>query len=520
MHRNNLSLLSIAVMLACVVCVFFPAVAVPQPPAPTFLPGFPLLAGEQVMIMWNPVPGAKEYKVYKHGGLAGTVPATQYFDMLGKDASGEFKYEVSAVGLDGKEGARSQEKSIKIVKLEMPKELVGRAIGKSIGLRWKSAEGVVAYNIYRAEGKDAASLFKLISSVTTDAYTDSDVKVGMEYFYKVSARDATGKESPHTAAISIRVEEQKAAKGEEKVLFRRSRTLRVLKDGLDLESGVRVDLRAPYDTVVGVDRVYVSANGPERVVVFEKENGRYLFEFGPTGKVPAGTHGNGFNRVTGLCLHPDGDRLYVVEADSRAVHVFTLEGEPLAVIHPAPPKPPEKPFRFFNLEVDQEGNLWLPDGMNNKIRIYDVKGRELRSFGKEGELYQPGFIRIDWKRKRFYAINTHGAYLGISIFDLDGKLLKRFGEKGMTGGKFWAPVGIDVMDDGSIIQADGINSIINVFDPETGNLRYHLKSEDGKDIVQIGSARGLQVEGEKVYVASSILNELEILEMFGEPTSE
>jgi hypothetical protein len=90
----------------------------------------------------------------------------------------------------------------------------------------------------------------------------------------------------------------------------------------------------------------------------------------------------------------------------------------------------------------------------------------------------------------------------------------------VTGGKFWAPVGIDVMDDGSVIQADGINSIINVFDPETGTLRYHLRNEDGKDIVQIGSARGLQVEGEKVYVVSSILNEVEILEIFGEPFSE
>jgi DNA-binding beta-propeller fold protein YncE len=452
--------------------------------------------------------------------LLATVPATQYFDKLGEGASGEFNYQITAIGLDGKEGARSKGKSVKILILEPPKELIGRAIGKSVGLRWKTAEGVVAYNVYRAEGKDAQSLYKLISSVTTDTFTDSEVAVGKKYFYKVSARDASGKESRMTAAFPIKLEVQKIAKKEEKILIRRTRTLRELKNGLDFESGVRVDLRAPYDVAVGVDRVFVSANGPQRVVVFDKKSFRYLFEFGPGGKVESGDHGGSFRRVTGLCLHPDGDRLYVVEADARSIHVFTLDGVPVVVIKPEPPRPPEKPFRFFNLEVDKEGNVWLPDGKHHKIRIYDVRGKELRTFGKEGEVNRPGFIRIDWKGKRFYAINNHGNHLGISVFDLEGKFQKRFGEKGVTGGKFWAPVGIDVMDDGSVIQADGINSIINVFDPETGTLRYHLRNEDGKDIVQIGSARGLQVEGEKVYVVSSILNEVEILEIFGEPFSE
>jgi hypothetical protein len=286
------------------------------------------------MIMWGPVPGAKEYKIYKNGGLLATVPATQYFYKLGEGASGEFNYHITAIGLDGKEGARSKGKSVKILILEPPKELIGRAIGKSVGLRWKTAEGVVAYNVYRAEGKDAQSLYKLISSVTTDTFTDSEVAVGKKYFYKVSARDASGKESRMTAAFPIKLEVQKIAKKEEKILIRRTRTLRELKNGLDFESGVRVDLRAPYDVAVGVDRVFVSANGPQRVVVFDKKSFRYLFEFGPGGKVESGDHGGSFRRVTGLCLHPDGDRLYVVEADARSIHVFTLDGVPVVVIKP------------------------------------------------------------------------------------------------------------------------------------------------------------------------------------------
>ena len=35
--------------------------------APTFMPGFPMLAGDDVMIMWVPVPGAVKYRIYQNG---------------------------------------------------------------------------------------------------------------------------------------------------------------------------------------------------------------------------------------------------------------------------------------------------------------------------------------------------------------------------------------------------------------------------------------------------------------------
>ncbi len=108
--------------------------------------------------------------------------------------------------------------------------------------------------------------------------------------------------------------------------------------------------------------------------------------------------------------------------------------------------------------------------------------------------------------------------MGIAVFDLKGNLkLEIKGKKGIGPGKLWAPGGLDVMDDGSIVQADSINAIINVFDPETGKLKYHLLDEDGKTFVQVASVRGLRVEGDKIYVANSIIDEVAVLEMFGEP---
>ncbi|NIS74762.1 MAG: hypothetical protein GTO08_05685, partial [Deltaproteobacteria bacterium] len=263
------------------------------------------------------------------------------------------------------------------------------------------------------------------------------------------------------------------------------------------------------------DRIFVSHTGVHRVSAFEK-NGRFLFSLNDKGKLAGDDQSKGFGRVAGVRLNPQKDTLYVMDGQAMKVFVYTLDGKLVKSISPQLPKPPEKELVFYSLEVDGDGNIWIPDARNNKVRIFNPQGKEIRTFGKEGELFAPGFSTIDGKNDRFYVVNTRKDKVGISVFALDGKFIRFFGEKGVGPGKFWAPGGIDVMEDGSIVEADAINSYINVFDPETGRLKYHFLAEDGKDIVQIASARGIRVTGDRLYVCSSIINEVDVLEMFGD----
>lgn len=516
MLKDKKVFLLLGVAILALAGASFPSPVAADVATPSFMPGFPMLAGPQVMIMWMPVPGAKEYKVYKNGAVVVTTPSNQHFDQVG-DSPGEYKYQVSAVGLDGKEGAKTAEKVIQIVKLIAPVNLDGRLMGKTVGVRWDPVKGAPVYNVYRAE-KDVESEYKLKTSVTMSNFSDSDIVIGKKYFYKVSAKDLSGKESPLSKAlvVDLKVEEAKAA--EEDVKYRKTRTVRVFKDGVEPLSMKRVDLRAPAALALTKDRVYITSTGSNLVSVFQKEDGMFLFTIGKEGRVKEGAAVPRFVFVTTVAVNPGGDLLYVADTGGKAVYIFDLEGNLKKSFSPEPPKPPEVPINVLGFDVDADGNAWFPDVRNNLVRVYDDNGKEIRSFGK-GQVFNPAYVHIDAKNKRVVVVNQQGDKVGISLFGLDGKFIKRFGSKGVGGGKFWAPAGVDVMADGSIVNADGINSIINVFDAE-GNIKYHLKDEDGKRVVQIASARGIAVEGERVYVASSIVNEVEVLEMFGDPILE
>ncbi|NIS75862.1 MAG: hypothetical protein GTO08_11445 [Deltaproteobacteria bacterium] len=500
-------------------------VCMAQLPAPAYLPGFPILAGQQIMVMWAPVPGAAQYKVYRNDKLITTTNANQYFDQIG-DAAGEFAYQVSAVGSDGSEGPKSEAKSVKILKLEKPKNIVGRQIQETVGLRWEGNEAATAYNVYRAE-KDEPDAYKLLASVTTSYYKDSTIELGKTYYYKVLAKDIAGKESPPSKPFKLATQDARviALKDAEKrgpVFARRTRTVAEFRTGFQ-KGGVEVDLRAPFDVEIGEDAIFISHVGNNRISAFSKKDGKHLFDLGKEGVMRgAPSEAFGFKRVTSLGMTPDRKVLYALDLQEKTIYMFGADGRLLGSFTPEPKmlKEDEKEFRVFGFEVDDEGNVWLPDVFNKKVRVFDTRGNELRSFRHGEALRNMTFTKLDFKHGRYIVVNADpkNVGVGIAVFDLKGNLkLEIKGKKGIGPGKLWAPGGLDVMDDGSIVQADSINAIINVFDPETGKLKYHLLDEDGKTFVQVASVRGLRVEGDKIYVANSIIDEVAVLEMFGEP---
>ncbi len=506
-------------LMVCVLCAFGVSFAssslAAPPPAPTFMPGFPMLAAGQAIVMWTPIPSAKEYKVYRNGAVVSTTPGVQFFDALG-DTAGEYKYQVSAVGQDGVEGPKSAEKVIRIVTLKVPDGLTIRRIEKTVAIRWNSVPGAAIYNIYRAE-KDVPAEYKLLTSATGDSFRDTDVKLGKTYFYKVSAKDLSGKESALSAAATVKMEEIKAAEAE-KTLVRRAKTVKVFKNGLDFASGHLVDLRAPADVAITKDKVFISSTASKRVSAFDRATGAHLFDIGSKGVIPVTEKGFGFAALSPIRLHPDGGSLYVTDYQDKVVYVFNTDGGLIESFQPEQPKPPDKPTYVGRFDVDSEGNVWAVDTVNKKVRIYGRNGKELRTVGDGSGITNPGFCRIDAKRNRFYLADSRSNdKIGIAVYDLDGKFIKFFGEKGVTPGKFWAPSGFDVRADGNLIEADGILAMINVIDPNAGKVLYGLIDEDGKRVVQINGARGLQVDGDKIYVASGIIDEVELLEMTGEP---
>jgi hypothetical protein len=164
------------VVIAAIICSGFITPALAAPPTPQWLPGQPLLAGQQVIAMWMPVPGAVKYVLYLDGKKISESAANQYIGVAPQDA-GEHKYTVAALDASGAASAPSAPGLIRITKISPPEEVIVRADDKSrdVFIRWGGVAGGSIYNIYKAESPDGP--FKLLASQTDLAYKDS----GLEY---------------------------------------------------------------------------------------------------------------------------------------------------------------------------------------------------------------------------------------------------------------------------------------------------------------------------------------------------
>ncbi len=143
------------------------------------------------------------------------------------------------------------------------------------------------------------------------------------------------------------------------------------------------------------------------------------------------------------------------------------------------------------------GKLYVVDGLNNRIAVYDLYGRHLADikvdspFGitaKDGLLYvtsqkgklyvmdETGNVEetfklkgrpIDVTKLKDKLFVTDGKTESVDIYDLNGKFLKSFGGKGTTPGSF---VGIFMIDSSKklLFVVDSVNARIQEFD-KNGN---------------------------------------------------
>ncbi len=174
-------------------------------PAPGWLPGQPMLAGNQIIAMWLPIPGAVKYILYVNGGKLSESPSNQYIG-LAPEKAGEYKYEVAAVDASGAEGARSELKTIAIISLEPPASLMVRpdAEERSVGIRWDKPQMATVYNVYKAESEKGP--WALLSSIQGEIFKDSNLEYGKYYYYAVSSKDVSGKESAKSPVAAVKID--------------------------------------------------------------------------------------------------------------------------------------------------------------------------------------------------------------------------------------------------------------------------------------------------------------------------
>jgi len=174
------------------------------------------------------------------------------------------------------------------------------------------------------------------------------------------------------------------------------------------------------------------------------------------------THAH-FVRIIGLAMD-DNDRLFVSDPGLNHILVFNAKHEAEDVITEGLVTP-------GGMAIDTENRLlYVTDIEQDQVLVYDADSLKLKrrmgTGGQKHALTTPG----DFARPAAVAVDQEGnVYVAdtlnnrIEIFDGDGKFISTFGKPGDGPGYFSRPKGVAVDGDGHIWVADGMQDRVQVF---------------------------------------------------------
>ena len=236
---------------------------------------------------------------------------------------------------------------------------------------------------------------------------------------------------------------------ETQVQTRRFRS--VLSFGQETESlGM---LNVPYGVAVNdQDEIAVTEHLNHRVSVFSSD-GTHLRSFGELGQ------SNGeFHYPTGIAFDSHGN-IVVADSNNHRVQVFDGNGNflskfgELGILDHQLTCPK-------GLSINDKGDIIVALSSNSLIKIFSSSGEYLHKVGGAGSLVNPHHCI---QRGQYFIVSDCGDH-SIKMFDLEGKLIARFGTLGKQDGRFNQPRYLSVNREGLLMVCDSYNHRVQVFE--------------------------------------------------------
>ena len=204
--------------------------------------------------------------------------------------------------------------------------------------------------------------------------------------------------------------------------------------------------------------------------------------------------------------------IYVTGNSYRGVVVMNKEGMFSHILTPVDRlgKSSEEKATIRDVEIDNQGNIYLLSEDMGRIYVYDSQERYLFKFGQKGgssgKLSRPRGIAVDGGRKRIYVIDymRHTA----NAYSNDGQFLFEFGGKGWGKGWFNYPTDIAVDTLGNVLVVDTFNNRVQVLKIQEAPSIEKVKKLKPKVTIdrKVSEAKVLEPEIPVYYLLTSNMN--------------
>ena len=224
----------------------------------------------------------------------------------------------------------------------------------------------------------------------------------------------------------------------------------------------------------------------------------------------------GFNNPSDVVAGKNG-QVYVLDGVNNKVKVFNQKGAFLFSFGKAGSGKGALSFPL-GIGIDRNDRIFIADSGNHRVQIFTPEGNHLSHFSTETTEKQikpsdPTDVGVDSTGKKCYTIDNDNHW--IHVYDLQkSQLVATYGTMGMEEGEFRFPFLLDIDREDRLYVVEVINTRVTVLDPAGKHLRTigGWGVEKGEFYRPKGVAVDLQ---KRVFVSDSYLGVIQVFDQDG-----
>lgn len=225
---------------------------------------------------------------------------------------------------------------------------------------------------------------------------------------------------------------------------------------------------------------------------------------------------HGFRQPSDVAIGKDY-KIYVLDGVNNQVKVFNEKGTYLFSFGSKGSAKGqfESPL---GLTIDSSGRVFVADTGNRRVQVFEPQGRVLSEFviqrsKSSSHLSDPVDLAIDEKHNRIYVVDNDNHQVHLYAFD-KFSYIDTWGKEGDGRQEFRYPFFITLGKDASLLIVDVINTRVQVWDHR--GSRVSTIGEWGVDLGQLYRPKGVCVDKDnRVFVSDSYLGTIQVFNRYG-----